>query len=348
MGDNQTSASEPSNEKSWIGKVLPELIALVVGVVGGILATAFTGVGEDLRERITPTKSIVLGYVTEAGESWTNGTVMLDPPTVPATATTDSSGGFYFEGLRLGGHVIHITEQGNVLHERKFPIPKGVPEVELGTIEIAPNKVEQPPSVTGDVVLTPNPQASLSAVAPASLAASPAPGGQYNTWLTPVPVTVRQTAEAIELPPNWSVELLEPTLALYDEFPALRGQTRFTELRSVIVIAGPPATPVADTAGNPAALISLMHQELPIPESDHSARAHPNAKRFMVQVGGPLEALLEIDRVTYYLPELFNPSIVTRFSLDDRFQLAIDAEAAAIVARVFFRDGTSEDYAIEL
>jgi hypothetical protein len=89
--------------------------------------------------------------------------------------------------------------------------------------------------------------------------------------------------------------------------------------------------------------IALTYRAAPItPEAAKDRKG--NTQSIVASIGGPASSLALIESVTYYLHPTFDPSVVTKSSVDDNFALDFTAWGQfELRAKVYFRDGRIQD-----
>lgn len=162
-------------EKFW-GEILVGLAAFVIAT----LTTAFTPLGEVLRELIFPTTLTVEGYVLR-GEAPTAAHVMLDGRE-ETRRETDLEGQFYFVDVIRGEHCYSVMElSGSPIWVDNFYIAPGSTEKTLVT---SVDVVSANPRRNGSLNCRIAPPELLATEVPASTLASPAAG--FELGATPM------------------------------------------------------------------------------------------------------------------------------------------------------------------
>jgi hypothetical protein len=124
----QPGASRPD----WVSKLV---LPIAVAVLGAILVTALTPLGENLRELLFPTKADVSGSVTVDGQRAAGAQLVLDSE--PAGAT-DEEGTFILRDIGDGDHTLEIKAVSSRLKRQAFTIERGASKDSLGEIKLPP------------------------------------------------------------------------------------------------------------------------------------------------------------------------------------------------------------------
>src|SRR4051812_27820778 len=93
----------PQGRTDWVSKIF---IPVAVAVVGAVLVTALTPVGDRLRELLFPTKLAVPGSVTLDGDPARGAQLTLDGKRVDAA---NEAGQFILKDVGVGTHVLKAS-----------------------------------------------------------------------------------------------------------------------------------------------------------------------------------------------------------------------------------------------
>jgi uncharacterized membrane protein YgcG len=116
----------------WVSKLV---LPIAVSVVGAILVTALTPLGENLRELLFPTKADVSGSVTVNGHRAAGARLELDGE--PVTAA-DDEGTFVIRDVDDGDHTLEVKAVSSRLKRQPFSVERGSSEEVLGEISLSP------------------------------------------------------------------------------------------------------------------------------------------------------------------------------------------------------------------
>jgi PASTA domain len=112
--------NERSERRSeWMWKLV---VPIVVAVVGAVLVTALTPVGDGLREMLFPTEAVVSGSVTIEGRPASGATLVLDGEEVDAA---NEAGTFVLTGVGDGTHLLEAYTPYSERSESTFTIERG-------------------------------------------------------------------------------------------------------------------------------------------------------------------------------------------------------------------------------
>lgn len=90
--------------------------------------------------------------------------------------------------------------------------------------------------------------------------------------------------------------------------------------------------------------VELVYHATVIPPEGRRLGFESNTRTFTIWVGGNEQVLSHIERVTYYLHPTFNPSVITRYSFEDKFTLSLTAWGEfELKAKVYFKEGQVKD-----
>jgi len=90
--------------------------------------------------------------------------------------------------------------------------------------------------------------------------------------------------------------------------------------------------------------VELDYTAVLVPDSERPPGFESNTRSINVWLKGDDQILSQVDRVTYFLHPTFNPSVVTRYSAEDKFKLSFSAWGQfELKTKVYFRDGKVRD-----
>jgi PASTA domain len=125
--------SQPASRRpDWVSKLV---LPIAAAVVGAILVTALTPLGENLRELLFPTKADVSGSVTVDGRPAAGARLVLDGE--PVTAA-DDEGTFVVRDVGDGDHTLEIKAVSSKLKRQPFTVERRASEQALGEIRLRP------------------------------------------------------------------------------------------------------------------------------------------------------------------------------------------------------------------
>lgn len=126
-------ADQPKPSRSdWMSKLV---VPISVSVIGAILVTALTPLGDNLRELLFPTKAVVSGAVTTNGEGANDARLVLDQKNVDAPV---GGGTFLISGVHAGTHVLEVRTVSSKPSVVRFTIERRETTHELGKIDLVP------------------------------------------------------------------------------------------------------------------------------------------------------------------------------------------------------------------
>jgi hypothetical protein len=111
------------------------LIPVAAAVIGAILVTALTPLGENLRELLFPTKADVSGVVTVNGHAAAGARIVLDTHLV---AAADYEGKFLLRDVSDGDHTLKIKAVSSRLKTYEFNVERRASGQDLGAIRLVP------------------------------------------------------------------------------------------------------------------------------------------------------------------------------------------------------------------
>jgi PASTA domain len=111
------------------------VVPVVVAVIGAVLVTALTPVGEQMRELFFPTKATVRGSVVIAGTSAAHAELELDDD---RSVTADEAGSFLIDDVGDGDHTLLIRADGGKPREYSFEVERGDTARSVGSLELEP------------------------------------------------------------------------------------------------------------------------------------------------------------------------------------------------------------------
>lgn len=111
------------------------VLPIVVAVLGAILVTALTPLGENLRELLFPTKADVSGSVTVDGRRAAGARLVLDGERV---APADDEGTFVLRNVGNGDHTLEIKAVSSKVKRQPFTVEQGASSHALGAIALTP------------------------------------------------------------------------------------------------------------------------------------------------------------------------------------------------------------------
>jgi hypothetical protein len=130
---NGSSADRPRRHyPRWVNQLL---VPVTIAVVGTLLVTALTPLGESLRELLFPTRAAVTGSVLFSGQPVVGAGLRLDGVDAGATG---GDGRFLLVSVGRGEHRLHVEMTGGKPLDHAFAVGKGETRLDLDAIEIEP------------------------------------------------------------------------------------------------------------------------------------------------------------------------------------------------------------------
>ena len=314
MGDTTTTGTSPAagKDSAWRKIVKDHLNKVLTFVLGWLLGLLTLG-GQELTEWIddnvfNPTDAVVSGEVYQQGLPLANAEVMLNRKGQPTDhrAITDSTGRYAIDDVNDGVYYLEV----HVDSVKRFSL---VIQVEDGATDASVARIDTNAKVAlrDATLLTPTPTAAV----PTEL---PAGGGTPETSLPEEP------SDSAEQPSDFAEE------------PAVLPEEAIIGDQEV----APADTPDVDTLETPAATapdVEIVYEQA------LDTLAESEVPLWTVRAGIETERPLEdIAYVTWHLPPLFQPSVVSRFSEDD-FILELQSPGSfELSALVVFNDGTEQ------
>ncbi len=126
--NRQPGASRPD----WLSKLV---LPIAAAVLGAILVTALTPLGDNLREVLFPTKADVTGSVSVDGRRAAGARLALDGE--PA-GSADDEGTFVIRDVGDGDHTLEIKAVSSKLKRQPFTLEQGASSHALGEIALTP------------------------------------------------------------------------------------------------------------------------------------------------------------------------------------------------------------------
>ncbi|MGH2692431.1 MAG: carboxypeptidase-like regulatory domain-containing protein [Actinomycetota bacterium] len=120
------------DEKSRVTKIV---LGVAVPVVAAILVTAFTPLGDRLRELLFPTSSFVRGTIRMQDQPVAGARVVLDGREEVRSA---SDGAFVFGQVRAGNHELAVESLGARRHRSSFVVERRSERTSVGPIALTP------------------------------------------------------------------------------------------------------------------------------------------------------------------------------------------------------------------
>ena len=126
------NAQPGGGRPDWLSKLV---LPIAVAVVGAILVTALTPLGDNLRELLFPTKADVSGTVTVSGMRAAGARLVLDGEPVGAA---DDEGTFVLRDVGDGSHTLEIKAVSSRLKRQQFTVERQASAHALGEIQLVP------------------------------------------------------------------------------------------------------------------------------------------------------------------------------------------------------------------
>lgn len=111
------------------------VLPIVVAVLGAILVTALTPLGDNLRELLFPTKADVSGSASVDGRRAAGARLVLDGERV---APADDEGTFVLRDVGDGDHTLEIKAVSSKVKRQPFTVEQGASSHALGEITLTP------------------------------------------------------------------------------------------------------------------------------------------------------------------------------------------------------------------
>jgi hypothetical protein len=132
MGDVDSTSPQPGGRRpDWTSKVV---IPVLVAVLGAILVTALTPLGDSLRELFFPTKIDVKGTVVIANSSAAGAEIALGDDVTRA----DDNGEFVVRDVGTGRHTLKIKSLNSKVRAVPVKVDEGASDLDLHTIQLPP------------------------------------------------------------------------------------------------------------------------------------------------------------------------------------------------------------------
>jgi hypothetical protein len=127
-GAVETSRRSPQ----WLTQVV---LPVTVAVLGTLLVTALTPIGESVRELLFPTRAAVSGSVLLDGQPAGNAGVKLDGR---AKGNADGDGRFFLTSVGRGAHRMRLETTGAKPRDWAFTVDSGQTKLDIGAIQLQP------------------------------------------------------------------------------------------------------------------------------------------------------------------------------------------------------------------
>lgn len=131
-GEPAQERPSPVGRGAWRAQIV---VPVVVAVLGALLVTALTPLGDLLAELVAPTRATVTGVVMLGEAPLEGATVTLDGET---SVTTRSDGAFTLDDVRAGDHQVLVEARAVEPRETDFVVARGDEERALETITVEP------------------------------------------------------------------------------------------------------------------------------------------------------------------------------------------------------------------